>query len=101
MGDWKKKAEEYYFESHLSISDIAALMEVSRQSVSASLKQHPGYWKEKERRKQEHAAGRREYKTRKQQEYRNRIDMSITGETLRREHDIAAAILSREKHYHS
>lgn len=101
MNDWKKKAVEYYFESHLALNEIAALLEISRQSIAAYLKQHPDYQQEKTRRKQQHAAGRRAYKTQKQREYRAGINMRVTGETLRREHDMAAAILSREKHYHN
>lgn len=72
------------------------LVEKSRQSVSAYLKTLPGYREEKERRKAANAAKRRAYKTEKQKKYRASGMMAVTGETLRREHDLAALELSRE-----
>lgn len=48
MKTWQELAKEYYFESHLSINDIAALTEVSRQSISGYLKTLPEFKKEKE-----------------------------------------------------
>ena len=48
--NWKEKASKYYNDG-LKISDIALLLEVSRQSVSAFLKSQPGFREEKERRK--------------------------------------------------
>lgn len=101
MEEWKKEAENYYFRHHLKTGEIAELTGISRQSVSAYLKGCPGYGKEKERRRAENRTRRREYKAQKQREYREEasVAMKITGETLRREHDIAAMILSREKYY--
>ena len=97
MQEWKQEAEKYYFRHHMKIGEIG----VSRQSISGHLKGCPEYGKEKERRKAEGRIRRREYKTQKQRAYREEasLSMKITGETLRREHDIAAMILSREKYY--
>lgn len=95
MESWKGKAAAYYFDG-LKIEDIAVLLEVSRQSISAHLKTLPGYAAEKERRKRQNAAKRREYKTGKQRQYRATGMMAVTAETLRREHDLAALELSRE-----
>ena len=101
MREWKKEAENYFFRHHLKIGEIAELTGVSRQSISDHLKGCPGYRKEKERRKAENRVRRREYKTQKQRAYREEasVSMQVTGESLRREHDIAAMILSREKYY--
>lgn len=101
MQEWKKEAEKYYFVHHLKMGEIAALTGVSRQSISEYLKRRPGYREEAERRKAENRIRRREYKTQRQRAYREEasVAMQVTGESLRREHDIAAMILSREKYY--
>lgn len=101
MQEWRKESENYYFRHHMKISEIAELTGVSRQSISDHLKGCPEYRKEKDRRKAESRIRRREYKTQKQRAYREEasVSMKVTGETLRREHDIAAMILSREKYY--
>ena len=101
MQEWKKEAENYYFRHHMKTGEVAELTGVYRQSISDYLKGCPEYRKEKERRKAENRARRREYKAQKQRAYREEASaaMKVTGETLRREHDIAALILSREKYY--
>lgn len=97
---WKEKAWRYYRDG-LKISDIALLLEVSRQSVSAYLKNMPGYQQEKERRKREAAGKRRTYKTEKQRAYRAGAadHTAVTAETLKREHELAAIELSRERYH--
>lgn len=101
MPEWKKEAENYFFRHHLKMGEIAELTGVSRQSISGYLKRCPGYGKETEYRKAENRIRRRAYKTQKQRAYREEASVAIevTGESLRREHDIAAMILSREKYY--
>ena len=101
MQEWKKEAEKYYFRHHMKISEIVELTGISRQSISEHLKGCPGYKAEKERRKKENKVRRKEYKKEKQRAYREEasITMQITGESLRREHDIAVMILSHEKYY--
>lgn len=95
--DWKEKAAGLFFESGMGIGDIAAYLDISRQSVSGHLKHLPGYAAEQERRKAANRVRRKEYKKVKNREYR--ACMAVTGETLRREHDIAALVLSREKYH--
>lgn len=95
MENWKERAARYFFDG-LAVNDVAVLVEKSRQSVSAYLKSLPGYREEKARRKKANAGKRREYKTEKQRKYRASGMMAVTGETLRREHDLAALELSRE-----
>ncbi len=94
---WREKAKELYLESGMKVGEIAAYLEISRQSVSGYLKTLPEYGAERERRKSAGALLRKEYKRKKNQEYR--VQCAVTGETLRREHDVAALILSREKYY--
>lgn len=93
---WKEKAASYYRDG-LKITDIAVLLEVSRQSVSAYIKTLPDLEEIKEKRRMASAKSRRNYKTAKQRTYR-KVEgmMAVTGETLRREHDLAAMELSRE-----
>lgn len=93
--DWKKEAEKMYFNGS-TVNDIAAETGKSRQSVSGYLKTLPGFMAEKNRRKQENGEKRKEYKRLKNRKYR--IQMSVTAETMKREHDIAAMILSHERY---
>lgn len=96
--DWKEQAKTYFLKEHEPVGTIAEKTGVSRQSVSAYLKTLPGYHAEKARRKAESMARRREYKRQKNREYRSAVNV-VTGETMRREHDIAALVLSRERYY--
>lgn len=95
--DWKEKARDLYFGSGMGIGEIAVYLDISRQSVSGYLKHLPGYGAEQERRKAANSSRRKEYKKEKNRQYR--ACMAVTGETLRREHDLAALILSREKYH--
>lgn len=94
--DWKEKAADLYFGSMMGISEIAAYLDISRQSVSGYLKHLPDYGAERDRRKAANSCRRKEYKKEKNRQYRA---LAVTGETLRREHDVAALILSREKYH--
>lgn len=97
MEDWKKEAYYLYFEEGLGVGEAAARIGISRQSVSAYLKACPGFAEEKERRKAGNKIKRKAYKKEKNREYRNNYRMQITQETIRREHDIAAMLLSHER----
>lgn len=99
MKSWKDEAREYFFESHLRISDIEALTGVSRQSISAYLKGCDGFAEEKERRRNESRKNRRGYKADKMRQYRRAIPMTVTVETMRREHELAVMELSRERYH--
>ncbi len=94
---WRAKAKQLYLESGMKVGDIAVYLEISRQSVSAYLKTLSEYDEERQRRKNAGTSRRKEYKRKKNQEYR--MQNAVTGESLRREHDVAALILSREKYY--
>lgn len=103
MQGWKEEAHEMFFQGNMTINQIAKELKVSRQSISAYLKTVPAFPKEKEARKLANGIKRKEYKRGKNQEYRaNRKSSGLTGgitaETIRREHDLAALELSREKY---
>ena len=97
--DWKDQAADMFFNNQKSIDDISKHTGKSRQSVSGYLKQLPGYQDEKRRRKAENQDRRKVYKREKQREYRSSIPMEATTDTIRREHDIAVMLLSRERFY--
>ena len=97
--NWKDRAASYYRDG-LKITDIAVLLDVSRQSVSAYIKALPDLEDIKEKRKAAAAKARRSYKTEKQRVYRAAdCLMAVTPETMRREHELAAMELSREKYH--
>lgn len=98
--DWKEKAREYYSDG-LKITDIEVLLGISRKSISTYLKGLPDYEQIKEMRRNESNKRRREYKTKKQKEYRkqNFSAYTVTGESMRREHELAVMELSREKYH--
>lgn len=95
---WKKTAQELFFEGGCSVVQIAAYTGVSRQSIAAWLRGCAGYDAERGRRKTMSAGARKEYKKAKNREYRA-AGMEVTVETMRREHDTAALILSRERYH--
>lgn len=95
--DWRGAAREQFFERQKSIEEIARITGISRQSISGYLKRLPGYREERNRRKEQNTAARKVYKREKNREYR--AMGSVTAETIRREHDVAALILSREKYH--
>ena len=97
---WRLKAEEYYRDG-LKITEIEALLDVSRKSIAAYLKGLPDYEQIKEERRKGSEKRRREYKTEKQRQYRQEGSLihAVTSETVRREHELAAIELSREKYH--
>lgn len=98
--DWRQKAGEYYRDG-LKVTDIEALLGVSRKSISTYLKSLPDYGQIKEERRKKSEKKRREYKTGKQRQYRQESNLicAVTPETVRREHELAAIELSREKYH--
>ena len=96
-GGWRAAASEAFFDRHKSIEEITRETGVTRQSISAYLKKLPDYQEERERREAGNAAARKDYKRQKNREYR--AMGAITAETIRREHDVAALVLSREKYH--
>lgn len=97
MKDWKEKAYDMFFNDGLEINDIAILFEKSRRSIQGYLSTCEAYKHEKERRKAACKSKRKEYKRQWDRDNRSKSD-TVTAESMRREHDVAAMILSHEKY---
>ncbi len=99
QANWKAEAERLFFDFRLSISDVAAEIKISRQSVSAYLHTCPGYEDERNRRIEENAERRREYK-REWNQKQSAEQRYQEGRSLLREHETAVRILSSERFFH-
>lgn len=94
---WREQVRHLFFDCKKSIVEIEGIVGISRKSISGYLRQLPGYQRERERRKLENKERRPEYK--RQWERKHRFTGgAVTAETIRREHETAVAILSREKY---
>ena len=99
--DWKEQAEALFFVDHLPIKDIVTIVKKSRRYVSEAIKASTkyNYQKEYDWRKEQNKAKRKEYQREWDRKNRTPQMGEVTAETIRREHDIAAAVLSHEKYY--
>lgn len=99
--DWKEQAEALFFVDHLPIKDIAAIVKKNRRYVSEAVKASVryDYKKEYQWRKEQSKAKRKEYQRDWDRKNRSPSMGEVTAETMRREHDMAVAVLSREKYY--
>lgn len=95
---WREKAQGLFFNGRKSIAEIEKELKVSRRSLSGFLKNCPGYREERERRKQENAARRPAYQREWDRKHRPFSAGAVTGETIRREHELAVLELSRERY---
>lgn len=97
---WQERAKALFFMEKKSIKEISRLLLKSEKTIQNYLKKLPEYKqeKEKEKRKKANRQNRKAYQ--KQWDRQNRVDRytNISGESLKREHDVAAIILSREKY---
>lgn len=98
MEEWQAKAKKMYFEDKLNIHEISLKIGITRRSISKYLNQQSGYKEEFQRRKAANKENRRDYKRNWDRKNRPGRYMNVTGDTLRREHDVAAIILSHEKY---
>ena len=98
--DWKERAEALFYLDKKSIREIAEEIGVSRKSISGHLSVTSGYQEERNRRKAENAGKRKAYQREWDRVHRSTgcYGGAVTAETMRREHDVAAVILSREKY---
>ena len=95
---WQERAKALFFMEKKSIKEISKLLLKSEKTIQNYFKKLPEYKQEKEKRKKANRQNRKAYQ--KQWDRQNRVDRytNISGESLKREHDIAAIILSREKY---
>lgn len=94
--DWKKRAEALFFVDGIKIGEISEALGVSRRSISAHLNSVEGYRAKRGRTKTNTEESRREYQRNWDREHRPY--RAISDDMLRTEHDLAALILSRERH---
>ena len=97
---WKEEAKMQYFNYNLSITEIARMTGKSRKSISAFLNTLNSLKPEKEKRKQvnltERSKKAKEHmRDRRRESHQNVVD----GHLLRRDHETAVAILSRERFF--
>ncbi len=95
---WQERAKALFFMEKKSIREISIMLLKSEKSIYRYLKKLPEYKQEKEKRKKANRQKRKAYQ--KQWDRQNRVERytNINGESLKREHDLAAIILSREKY---
>lgn len=97
---WRQKAENMCFVDGKSIVQISALLGVSTVSLSKYLNSLPQYAAEKNRRKEENKAKRKEYSRNHKRETRKKSPFDyICGLSLKREHETAVKILSKERFF--
>ena len=99
MKEWKEQAKALFFVEKMKIGEIADITGISRKSISKYIHSLPEYEAEAEARSQSSETKRKEYKRNWDRKNRPNRYSVVNGETIRREHDMAAAILSREKYY--
>lgn len=100
MEDWKARAKALFFIDKLNIVQIAEIIEVSRKTVAKYLSSLEEFNDEKEARKLLNKDKRKDYKREWDRKHRrNTISGNITGDILRREHELAVIELSREKYH--
>lgn len=99
--NWKEQAEALFFVEHLPIKEIAAIVHKSRRYVSEAIKASVkyNYQKEYDWRKEQSKENRKEYQREWDRKNRSPSMGEVTNETVQKEHDIAAAVLSYEKYY--
>ncbi|MEY8322216.1 hypothetical protein AAK894_14280 [Lachnospiraceae bacterium 46-61] len=95
---WQEQAKALFFMEKKSIQEISKIILKSKKSIYSYFKKLPEYKQEKENRKISNGKKRKEYQ--RQWDRQNRSDRytNINEESMKREHDIAAMILSRERH---
>lgn len=99
--NWKEQAEALFFVDHLSIKEITGIVKKSRRYVSEAIKASVkyNYQKEYDWRKEQNKEKRKEYQREWDRKNRSPSMGEVTSETIQKEHDIAAAVLSHEKYY--
>lgn len=95
---WREQAHALFFIDHLEITEIAVLVGKARETVSRYINDLENYSEEMAARKHKSTIYRNEYK--KEWNKNNRVSScdNITKETLRREHEIASIVLSKDRY---
>lgn len=99
MTNWKEQAKALFFIDKLKITEIAEKTGISRKSISKYIHSLPEFEDEAAIRSKDSEVKRAEYKRNWDKKNRPNRYSVINADTLRREHDMAAAILSKEKYH--
>ena len=91
---WKDRAYALFFAEGKSVSAVAAAVVKKRETVSRYVNRLPEYGAEMARRRERSGKRRKDYKRAWNAAARE------AAAAMRREHDLAASILSRERHCH-
>lgn len=101
--NWRKKADELFFDQMLSIREISGIIGISANSISKHLNSRPNYKTERERRKKQNSDRTGYFKEYYQKskiasisDYAN----EISAQSLKQEHETAVKILSGERFFH-
>ena len=95
---WQEQAKALFFIEKKTIKEVSQDIYKSERSIRQYLKTLPQYKKEREKRKTENREKRKTYQRQWDGENRKNRYNRIDAESLRREHDLAAIILSKEKY---
>lgn len=98
---WKEQARELYIKENKKINEIATILKKSRKTISAFLNSQKDIDEIKAHKKEVNKEGRKKYQRDWDRKNRNSInydDALVEGYLMRRSHDIASSILSREKY---
>ena len=93
---WQEQAKALFFIEKKTIKEVSQDIYKSERSIRQYLKTLPQYKKEREKRKTENREKRKAYQ--RQWDRVNRRYCMVNGESIKREHTIAAIILSKEKY---
>ena len=93
---WQEQAKALFFIEKKTIKEIHNEIGKSEKSIGTYLKTLSKYAQEKERRKEENQKKRKAYK--REWDRVNRRYCMVNGESIKREHTIAAIILREEKY---
>lgn len=95
---WREQSKALFFMEKRTIKEISTMIGKSEKSIGKYFKTLPEYEKEKQQRKKQNKQKRKEYQRQWDRENRKNRYNKINGESLKREHDLAAVILSRERY---
>ena len=96
MSEWKKEAQDLFFDKKLSINEISLRLLKSRKCISGYLKTLPGYIEKKESGKLKNQNMRKDYKRNWDKTKRVR-KYNIDYLMLKRQHDIDVQVLSHDR----
>jgi IS30 family transposase len=96
---WKQQAEALFFTDHAGITEIAKTVNKARETVSRHLVKCEAYDQEMTLRRARREKQRKDYQRQWDRDNRSGRYSAVNGESMKREHEIAVMVLSRERIY--